>query len=167
MAKIQSLNKLSQLIAQLKKENKKIALITGCFDIVHLGHINLFRFAKTHADIIIIGLENDSTIKLYQKGTDRPLNNLKNRLQFLAEFQSIDYVFPIKKIIKNTYENYALYEQITKRLKPDFLVTNKSADGFLQEKRNRAKKFGIKLLLHRPSRRQSSTQIIQKIESEL
>lgn len=167
MAKIQSLNKLSQIIAQLKKENKKIALITGCFDIVHLGHINLFRFAKTHADIVIIGLENDSTIKLYQKGTDRPLNNLKNRLQFLAEFQSIDYVFPIKKIIKNTFENYALYEQITKSLKPDFLVTNKSADGFLQEKRNRAKKFGIKLLLHRPSRRQSSTQIIQKIESEL
>lgn len=156
------LSQLAPIVSDLKKNNKKIGLITGCFDIIHSGHIRLFRFAKKYVDVLIVGLENDHAIKLY-KGSSRPINSLKSRSLVLSELSSIDYIFPIEKHIHNTDENYELYKKITKKINPDYLITNKSTDRFWTEKQTRAKKLSIKFVSLKTSSPISSSHIIEKL----
>ena len=79
--KIRLLKELYSIVNKHKKRGKTIGLITGCFDILHIGHIELFQSAKNQVDILIVGVENDETIKR-SKGTNRPVNNQDTRLRF-------------------------------------------------------------------------------------
>jgi len=50
--------------------------VNGCFDILHRGHIELFKYAKEHGDYLIVGLDEDVRVSA-NKGPTRPVNNLK------------------------------------------------------------------------------------------
>ena len=102
-SKIKSLKELSQIVKKLKMGGKKIGLITGCFDILHIGHIDLFKFAKNHVDFLIVGLDNDESIKL-TKGKDRPLHNIKQRSELIAELNSVDFIFKIGEVFNFSSE---------------------------------------------------------------
>jgi len=80
------------------QKSKKIWLITGCFDVLHLGHIRLFQFAKKHVDYLIVGLEQDETIRL-TKGNNRPIHDIQTRNSDIQEIKSIDEIFYIEEII--------------------------------------------------------------------
>lgn len=45
-------------------QGKKVGLVTGCFDILHFGHISIFEFAKSHVDILLVGIDSDESIKI-------------------------------------------------------------------------------------------------------
>jgi len=98
---IYPLAKLVPLIRKTQKSDQTVGLITGCFDIIHLGHIQLFQFAKKYVDILIIGLDNDQTIRL-TKGPNRPIHKYTERVKFLSEIKSIDYIFKINP--KSNYQ---------------------------------------------------------------
>jgi D-beta-D-heptose 7-phosphate kinase/D-beta-D-heptose 1-phosphate adenosyltransferase len=76
MTKVTTLTKVAKLARVARRDGKTIGLVTGSFDLIHLGHINLFRFAKKHTDIVIVGLDNDQTIKLV-KVNNRHINDFK------------------------------------------------------------------------------------------
>ena len=65
--------------------------VNGCFDIVHLGHIRLLRYAKSLGDFLIVGIDGDSRIKKI-KGEERPINNQSFRKEFLESLASVDRV---------------------------------------------------------------------------
>ena len=65
----------------------------GCFDILHRGHIELFRYAKSIGNELIIGIDTDEKVKL-DKGKDRPINNLQDRIFMLQSIKYIDKVVP-------------------------------------------------------------------------
>ena len=67
----------------------------GCFDILHCGHIELFRYAKSLGDKLIVGVDSDEKVKL-DKGEDRPINTLDDRICVLNSIQYIDMVVPFK-----------------------------------------------------------------------
>lgn len=166
MSKIKRLTQIVGITKKLHKEGKKIALITGCFDVVHMGHIQLFRFARKNADVVIVGLDNDKSIKL-SKGKNRPINNLEFRCQTIAELESVDFVFPIEEVVSfGATEAKGVHKAITQKIKPDFLVTNPIADNYWKEKRERAKELGIKFLAM-SRKRVGSTEIIDKLLSEI
>jgi rfaE bifunctional protein nucleotidyltransferase chain/domain len=79
------------LSKQLQNEGKKVVLATGCFDILHAGHVQLFRKAKQHGDILIVGANSDKSIRKL-KGVSRPIVSLNERLANIAEIASVDYV---------------------------------------------------------------------------
>ncbi|OHA61960.1 MAG: hypothetical protein A2117_00125 [Candidatus Wildermuthbacteria bacterium GWA2_46_15] len=165
MAKIVSLSKLVFLLNRLGSRGKTIGLITGCFDIIHLGHIDLFRFAKEHVDILVVGVETDRTIKL-SKGNERPIFSQNQRMQVLAEQESINFVFPIRG--GNDFASNKvnlLYEEICKKLKPDALITCVPADKSWKKKKERANKLNLRFI---PLRQEiplvSTTQIIRIIK---
>jgi len=165
--KITTLNKLQKIVEKHKTQGKKIGLITGCFDIIHIGHIELFKFAKKHCDIVIIGLENDETIKL-SKGEGRPIHNIKQRKRTLSELKSIDYVFPIESTLNfGTDEADFLYFQVAKVISPHYLITSPKADRFWGKKEKRAKEIGAELLRFERKEVPSSTLIIDKLSKEL
>ena len=67
----------------------------GCFDILHRGHIEMFRYAKSLGDYLIVGVDTDEKVKL-DKGKDRPINTLDDRMYVLNSIECIDRVLSFK-----------------------------------------------------------------------
>ena len=65
----------------------------GCFDILHRGHIELFKYAKSLGDELIVGIDTDEKVKK-DKSKDRPINNLQDRIYMLQSIKYIDRVIP-------------------------------------------------------------------------
>jgi len=91
---------------------KKIVFTNGCFDVIHAGHIELLLKAKDLGDILVVGLNSDSSINMI-KGSHRPVNNFENRAKVLSALNCVDY------IVK--FEEPTPYDLILK-LMPDILV---------------------------------------------
>ena len=72
---------------------KRIIWTNGCFDILHRGHIELLRYAKSLGDKLIVGIDSDERVKL-DKGGDRPINNLSDRMHILSAIKYVDMVLP-------------------------------------------------------------------------
>ncbi|MCK4935400.1 MAG: D-glycero-beta-D-manno-heptose 1-phosphate adenylyltransferase [Elusimicrobiales bacterium] len=111
-----SLSKLIKFLKEVKKTKKKIVFTNGCFDIIHSGHISLLEKAKDLGDILIVGLNADSSVKKL-KGNARPINKEKDRAVILSAMEMVDKVIIFKE--DTPYE-------ILKVIKPDILV--KGAD---------------------------------------
>ena len=65
----------------------------GCFDILHRGHIEMFRYAKSLGDELVVGIDTDEKVKL-DKGENRPINNLQDRMYMLQSIKYINKVIP-------------------------------------------------------------------------
>lgn len=67
--------------------------VNGCFDILHPGHIELFKVAKSLGDRLIVGVDEDQKVRT-DKGIDRPINTLSFRKTMLESIKYIDLVLP-------------------------------------------------------------------------
>lgn len=90
--KVISIPEIIQIANRLKKQNKKIITTNGVFDILHLGHVKYLEEAKKLGDVLIVGVNSDSSVKQI-KGDKRPINGEKSRAGVLAALESVDYVF--------------------------------------------------------------------------
>jgi D-beta-D-heptose 7-phosphate kinase / D-beta-D-heptose 1-phosphate adenosyltransferase len=85
-------HRILQFVYQnIQKDYSKIVFTNGCFDIVHLGHIQLFQYAKSLGDFLIVAINSDSSIQRL-KGSKRPFHNQEYRSQFLSAFPCIDLI---------------------------------------------------------------------------
>lgn len=89
--KILTSAELSYRIAQWRVLGKSIAFTNGCFDILHAGHIASLTEAANHADYLIVGLNNDASVKGL-KGKGRPVNDEQSRALVMASISMIDAV---------------------------------------------------------------------------
>lgn len=69
----------------------KIVWVNGCFDLIHLGHIELLKFAKSQGDLLYVGIDSDARIR-DRKGVTRPIQNEKTRYAILSSFTFVDKV---------------------------------------------------------------------------
>lgn len=69
----------------------KSVFTNGCFDIMHVGHLDLLKRCKEMGDIVIVGLNSDASIRRL-KGPERPIMTLEKRVAFLSALESVDYV---------------------------------------------------------------------------
>jgi rfaE bifunctional protein nucleotidyltransferase chain/domain len=74
-----------------KNKNKKIVFTNGCFDILHLGHVEYLNEAKSLGDLLLVAINSDESVKKI-KGPDRPINNENDRSQMLLNLKSVDCV---------------------------------------------------------------------------
>lgn len=82
---------LNNLVSNLKFNNKKIILTSGCFDIIHIGHINTLIESKKLGDVLIVCLSSDEQIKKL-KGQERPINNYEDRINLFKSISYVDYI---------------------------------------------------------------------------
>lgn len=82
---------LAKLCREAKSLNKKIVFTNGCFDVLHIGHIRYLQESKKLGDILVIGLNSDSSVKRL-KGSGRPINNELERAEVLSAINFVDYV---------------------------------------------------------------------------
>lgn len=103
-------------INQLKAGGKKIVFTNGVFDIIHRGHVEYLNEARSCGDILIVGLNSDSSVKMI-KGEKRPIVDQENRAYVLVNLKPVDYVIIFDE--DNPFN-------LIKSVKPDVLV--KGAD---------------------------------------
>ena len=82
---------LHGFIEEQRENGKKIVFTNGCFDIVHVGYMKLLNEAKSQGDVLIVGLNSDSSIQRIKDAT-RPINNYSDRAEILLNIRSVDYV---------------------------------------------------------------------------
>ncbi len=90
-SKIYSPEKLKSHLAIWAFQNKKIVFTNGCFDILHLGHIDYLSKAKDLGDILIIGLNTDKSVRDI-KGETRPIIDEISRATILASLTFVDAI---------------------------------------------------------------------------
>jgi D-beta-D-heptose 7-phosphate kinase/D-beta-D-heptose 1-phosphate adenosyltransferase len=69
-----------------------IIWVNGCFDLLHLGHLSLLRYAKSKGDLLYVGLDSDARVR-ERKGANRPINNEITRFAILSSIIFVDKVF--------------------------------------------------------------------------
>lgn len=89
--KIFNKNNLLEKLQIWRSVNKKIVFTNGCFDLIHLGHIEVLARSADLGDILIIGVNTDSSIKEL-KGNNRPIIEENSRVQQLASLEFVDAV---------------------------------------------------------------------------
>jgi rfaE bifunctional protein nucleotidyltransferase chain/domain len=82
---------LQSKIESLRVTGKTIATLNGSFDLLHAGHLFIIFEASKQADILIVALNSDASIKKY-KGEKRPIIPLKERLELMSSIEFVDYV---------------------------------------------------------------------------
>ncbi|MBI5123869.1 MAG: D-glycero-beta-D-manno-heptose 1-phosphate adenylyltransferase [Candidatus Omnitrophica bacterium] len=111
-SKIKTSASLSKILVRLRAKGKRIVFTNGCFDIIHVGHTDYLSKAKASGDILVVGLNSDSSVKKI-KGPGRPINNQADRAKVLASLYFVDYITIFKE---------ATPEALIKELRPDILA---------------------------------------------
>ena len=154
MNKILERNALKNELEELRKKGKKIAFTNGCFDILHVGHVRYLREAKKTADVLVLALNSDSSVRSI-KGEKRPILNENERAEILAALEFVDFI--------------TIFEELTPLelilcLKPDILI--KGGD-WPEEKvvgREEVKKWGGRVAIIPEIEGKSTTNIVEKIK---
>src|SRR5581483_5672009 len=82
---------LSQLAGTLRARGKRIVTINGSFDVLHAGHLYILNEARRCGDVLIVGLNSDSSVQSY-KGPGRPIIPERQRAELLLALRIVDYV---------------------------------------------------------------------------
>jgi D-beta-D-heptose 7-phosphate kinase/D-beta-D-heptose 1-phosphate adenosyltransferase len=91
LGKERTLERLIPELSHHRASGKKIVFTNGCFDLVHLGHVKYFQFARSQGDLLVVGVNTDESIQRL-KGPKRPIVSEEDRLGVLEELESIDYL---------------------------------------------------------------------------
>jgi len=110
--KVRSIEVLLDELSWHRRGKKTIVFTNGCFDVIHRGHIEYLEFCKSQGDVVVVGLNSDSSVNII-KGPARPINNQHDRAVVLAALEMVDYI--------------TLFDEpdplnLIKKVKPDVLV---------------------------------------------
>ncbi|MBN2483322.1 MAG: adenylyltransferase/cytidyltransferase family protein [Candidatus Omnitrophica bacterium] len=147
--RIQTRGILTRTIARLKQQGNTIVFTNGCFDLVHPGHIAIFKQAKQKGDVLVVGMNSDKSVKKI-KGPTRPILNERARSLLVSAIRYVDYVV--------LFDEETPY-QLIRAIRPDYLV--KGGDwkpGEIVGRDLVKKVFRVKLI-----KTYSTTNIIKKI----
>jgi len=156
-SKIYSRDHILRQIAIWRFKDKKIVFTNGCFDILHLGHIEYLSKARDLGNILIVGLNTDDSVRRL-KGTSRPVNNEDARAIIIAAMSFVDAV-----VLFDEDTPAELIEQI----KPDILVKGKDYEGKEIVGADVVKSNGGDVITIELTHGYSTTHIIEKMKIKL
>jgi D-beta-D-heptose 7-phosphate kinase/D-beta-D-heptose 1-phosphate adenosyltransferase len=116
MEKVLSREGLCREIGGRRRLGQSVAFTNGCFDVLHAGHVHYLHEARNQADLLVVGLNSDGSIRRL-KGPGRPVNPVEARALVLASLQAVDFV---------TIFDEATPLELIQAIRPDVLV--KGAD---------------------------------------
>ena len=151
--KIHSLRDLEKIRASLKKEGRRVVFTNGCFDLIHAGHVFLFKEAKKLGDVLIVAVNDDRWIRKI-KGASRPIFLLAERLEILEAIEFVDYLIPFSDKTPR---------KVISTLLPDILVKGKDWEKDKVVGRKEVEEAGGKVVLVSLRKGQSTTSLLEKI----
>lgn len=90
-SKVLSRNDLTRQLDRHRGIGQRIAFTNGCFDVLHAGHVQYLQEARAQADLLVVGLNSDSSVRSL-KGPTRPIHSCQERAFVLAALAMVDYV---------------------------------------------------------------------------
>jgi D-beta-D-heptose 7-phosphate kinase / D-beta-D-heptose 1-phosphate adenosyltransferase len=100
------------MVQRWRQEGRRIVFTNGCFDVLHAGHVQYLRFARSQGDVLVVGINDDASVSRL-KGPERPVNPLADRMEVLAALEMVDAVAPFGEDTPRT---------VIERVTPDVLV---------------------------------------------
>lgn len=149
-------SKLKSFRDKCKKESKKVVLVTGVFDILHVGHLKFLESARELGDVLIVGI-NDNQYVRKAKGKSRPIQDECDRAYLIAGFECVDCV-----------HIYSFGNDFFRLVKPDVLIMSSTGG---RKPEDRAEHFDIirenggKVVIFDEFSTQHSSEIIEKIKT--
>ena len=154
--KIVSETQLNTLLTHYRSENKTVVFTNGCFDILHAGHVRYLNAAKELGDILIIGLNSDSSVSAL-KGPTRPVNSEDDRAEVIAGLGAVDHVVIF---------NDSTAERLVTLIKPEIYVKGGDYTVDKLPEAQIAAAYGGKTVLIPEVPGRSSSNIIKKIAGQ-
>ncbi len=111
-SKIKVLDELEKILDKHRENNEKIAFTNGCFDILHVGHVEYLKFSRRAGDVLVVGLNTDASVRA-QKGQSRPFVAEDERARLVSALEDVDYVVLFDEQTP---------ESLIRRVKPDILI---------------------------------------------
>lgn len=152
-ANIISVPNLGSLREQFSGQS--VVLATGCFDILHTGHLRFLQLASQQGDILVVGVNSDSSIKII-KGHHRPIMGQGERIELIAAFRCVDFVF--------IHENTVADEYIMS-LKPDVFVIGEESVNLYPSETIAANDVGARIYVVNRIPSKSTTSILANLKS--
>jgi D-beta-D-heptose 7-phosphate kinase/D-beta-D-heptose 1-phosphate adenosyltransferase len=150
-------SQLKDRCRQLSAEGKRVIFTNGCFDILHSGHVNYLRQAREMGDVLIVGLNNDESIRRL-KGKERPVNTLDNRIEVLSALACVDYVVPFGSIRDDSPVN------LIKIIHPDVFVKGGDYKHKHLSEEKLLRRIGCQIAFIPFVYNQSTTKLISKVQ---
>jgi rfaE bifunctional protein kinase chain/domain/rfaE bifunctional protein nucleotidyltransferase chain/domain len=157
--KIINKNNIDKILYQLRKNNKKIVLCHGVFDLLHYGHLKHFETAKKQGDVLFVSVTHDQFI---DKGFNRPFFKNQQRLESLSSISDIDYI-----ILSNSKTAINIINKIKPKIYckgPDYKNQKDDITGEIKNEISALKKNKGKLFITN-DRAYSSSSILNDVAS--
>ena len=151
--KIKALDELEEILNRHRKNSEKIVFTNGCFDILHIGHIEYFKFSRQQGDVLVIGLNTDRSVR-EQKGDKRPFVPEEERARLLSALEDVSYVILFDELTP---------EKLIRRIKPDVLVKGEDWKEKGVVGREFVESYGGKVILAPFVKDVSTTDIVSRI----
>ena len=145
--------RLGILLTRHRLTGKKVVFTNGCFDLLHLGHVDLLRFCKESGDIVVVGLNSDNSVRM-NKGPSRPVLDQQERAHLLEAIEYVDYV-----VIFDGIDPHPLIEKV----RPDILVKGQDYTGKWVCGREFVESYGGQVRLAPVRTGYSTTNVIRRI----
>ncbi len=155
IGKIREIDYLVDELDWHRRQKRIIVFTNGCFDVIHRGHIEFLKFCKQQGDIVVVGLNSDSSVKSF-KGPDRPINNQHDRGAVLAALDTVGYI---------TVFDESDPLNLIKKVKPDILVKGQDWKDKGVVGREFVESYGGKVVLAPLVEGKSSTATIEKMKA--
>jgi len=152
-SKIKVLDELEKILDKHRGNNDKIVFTNGCFDILHIGHVEYLKFSRRAGDVLVVGLNTDESVRA-QKGQGRPFVAEDERARLVSALEDVDYVVLFDE---QTPEN------LIRRMKPDILVKGEDWREKGVVGREFVESYGGKVLLAPLVKGASTTDIVSKV----
>jgi len=134
---------------------KKVILVTGVFDLLHLEHVAFLKKAKALGGNLVVGIESDERVKML-KGESRPIQSAKDRMRAIEALGYVDAVF----VLPTQFEAEEEHLQLLKEIKPAILAVS-SHTPHLDSKRRLMKTIGGKVVVvHKHNPRVSTSKLL-------
>jgi D-glycero-beta-D-manno-heptose 1-phosphate adenylyltransferase len=89
--KVVSRDQLRGLLAERKRNGKRVVFANGCFDTLHVGHVRYLEGARSEGDVLVVAVNDDASVRGL-KGPGRPILNEGARAELVAALRAVDYV---------------------------------------------------------------------------
>lgn len=90
-SKIATLAEVEARVEEARRAGKTVALANGCFDVLHVGHVRYLQGARREADVLVVGLNGDDSVRRL-KGPGRPVLGEQDRALLVAAVRAVDHV---------------------------------------------------------------------------
>ena len=145
---------LLRALRQRRSRGDRIVFTNGCFDILHVGHVRLMRYARSLGDCLVVGLNTDRSVRS-GKGGGRPIVTEEDRAEMVAGLDAVDYV---------TLFDEEIPERLIEQVRPDVLVKGADYQGEIVVGRNFVESSGGEVVLAPMVDGVSTSAIIDRIQ---